>query len=186
MPEDPVQRAAEFLKDRYADGELDRETLEQRIAALLGAESGSDIAAVVRSVPSPVAFTDPERRLTRPLEFNSTLGRVRLTARWQLGKETHISAGVGSILVDLTEAQFDDHTVDLHITTGWGRITVIVPRGVDVQIVEHRGGVRRQLEDPVPGLPLVRLDVKTNIGTVHIRHPNARDRRRRRRGAAST
>ena len=43
--------------------------------------------------------------------------------------------------------------------------------GVAVQVVHHRGGVDSRLEPPVPGLPLIRLDVTTNIGKVRLRHP---------------
>jgi hypothetical protein len=57
-----------------------------------------------------------------------------------------------------------------------GSITIIVPAGVDVQVIRHRGGVDSRLDPPVPGLPLIRLDVTTNIGRVHLRHPGARDR----------
>jgi hypothetical protein len=41
-----------------------------------------------------------------------------------------------------------------------------------------------RLEPPVHGLPLVRLDVTTNIGTVRLRHPGAQDRKRRLVGVA--
>ena len=39
--------------------------------------------------------------------------------------------------------------------------------------------VDTRLDPPVPGLPLVRLDVTTNIGRVHLRHPGTQDRTRR-------
>jgi hypothetical protein len=78
--------------------------------------------------------------------------------------------------------EFDDHITDLHVYTGWGSITIIVPRGVGVQITHHRGGVDSRLEPPVPGLPLVRLDVTTNIGRVHLRHPGTQARTKRRPG----
>jgi hypothetical protein len=48
--------------------------------------------------------------------------------------------------------------------------------GVDVQVIRHRGGVDSRLDPPVPGLPLIRLDVTTNIGRVHLRHPGTRGR----------
>jgi hypothetical protein len=54
-----------------------------------------------------------------------------------------------------------------------------VPRGVGVQIIHHRGGIDSRLEPPLPGLPLVRLDVTTNIGKVHLRHPAAPGGKRR-------
>ena len=96
-----------------------------------------------------------------------------------MARETHISADLGSIRLDLTEAEFDDHVIDLHVYTGCGSITIIVPSGVGVQVIRHRGGVDSRLDPPVPGLPLVRLDVTTNIGRVHLRHPGTNDRARR-------
>ena len=43
----------------------------------------------------------------------------------------------------------------------------------------HSGLGRLRLDPPVPGLPLVRLDVTANIGRVHLRHPGTQDRTRR-------
>ena len=79
-------------------------------------------------MPTPVALTSRERRLAEPLEIRSGLGRLRLAGRWQVASQTRISAELGSIRLDLTEAEFDDHVVDLHVYTGWGSITIIVPR----------------------------------------------------------
>jgi hypothetical protein len=83
---------------------------------------------------------------------------------------------------DIDAGRFDAVVADLHVYTGWGSITIIVPRGVGVQLTRHRGGVDSRLEPPVPGLPLVRLDVTTNIGRVRLRHPGTQDRTRRRLG----
>ena len=107
------------------------------------------------------------------------MGRLRLAGRWQIARETHVSADLGSVRLDLTEAEFDGHVIDLHVYSGWGSITIIVPRGVAVQIVHHKGGVDSRLDPPVPGLPLLRLDVTTHIGRVHLQHPGAQGRTRR-------
>jgi Cell wall-active antibiotics response 4TMS YvqF len=96
------------------------------------------------------------------------MGRLRLAGRWQLARQTHVSADLGSVQLDLTEAEFDGHVIDLHVYSGWGSITIIVPRGVAVQIVHHKGGVDSRLDPPAPGLPLVRLDVTTHIGRACI------------------
>lgn len=181
MREDDAQRrATEFVKDLYAAGDIDAAQLDAGVAGVLAARSEAELAGVVRSLPAPVALTSPDRRLAKPLEINGGIGRLRLTGRWQVARETHVSADLGSVLIDLTEAEFDDHVVDLHVYTGWGSITIIVPRGVAVQVIHHRGGVDSRLEPPVPGLPLIRLDVTTNIGKVRLRHPGPRGRRKRR------
>jgi hypothetical protein len=61
-----------------------------------------------------------------------------------------VSADLGSVTLDLTSAEFDDRIIDLHVCSGWGSITIIVPRGVGVQVIKHRGGVDSRLEPPVP------------------------------------
>jgi hypothetical protein len=179
LREDARQRATEFVKELYAAGEIDADRLETGVAGVLAARSEAELADVVRSLPAPVALTSEDRRLAGPLEIHSGLGRLRLAGNWQVARETHISADLGSIRLDLTEAEFDDHVVDLHIYTGWGSITIIVPPGLGVQMIRHRGGVDSRLDPAVPGLPLVRLDVTTNIGRVHLRHPGTQDRTRR-------
>jgi hypothetical protein len=171
--------ALEFLKQRFAAGDIDAEQFEQAAARMMGASSEAELAEVVRSVPSPVALTAPERRLERPLEINGGMGRLRLGGRWQVARETHVSAQLGGVILDLTDAEFDDRVVDLHVYTGWGAITIIVPRGVAVQVVQHRGNVDLRLDGPVvPGLQLVRLDATTNIGRVHLVHPDSQRARR--------
>jgi hypothetical protein len=183
MREDAQERAAEFVKELYASGEIDRDRLDTGVAEVLAARSEAEVAEVVRSFPAAVALTSPERRLAKPLEIHSLYGRLRLAGKWQVARETHISADLGSIRLDLTEAEFDDHVVDLHVYSGCGSITIIVPRVVEVQVIRHRGGVDSRLEPPVPGLPLIRLDVTANIGRVHLRHPGTQDRIGRRPGA---
>jgi hypothetical protein len=180
--DDVQQRATDFVKELYAAGDIDAERLDAGVAGVLAARTEAEVAEVVRSLPAPVALTSPDRRLTKPLEIHTGLGRLRLAGKWQVAKETHISADLGSIRLDLTQAEFDDHVIDLHVYSGCGNITIIVPRGVAVQVTHHRGGTDMRLEPPVPGLPLVRLDATTNIGRIHLRHPGPPSRGRRRRG----
>ena len=180
MSEDAQHRATEFLKELYAAGHIDEDRFDTGVAELLTATSDAEVAEVVRALPAPVALTSPDRRLDRPLEIQPGMRRLRLTGRWQVARETHVSADLGSVRIDLTEAELDDRVIDLHVYTGWGNITIIVPRGVAIQVIHHRGGMDSRLEPPVPGLPLIRLDVTTDIGKVRLRHPGPPGRKRRR------
>ena len=127
MREDDRRRATEFVKELYAAGEIDADLLGAGVSGVLAATSEAELAEVVRALPAPVALTSQERRLTEPLEIHSGMGRLRLAGRWQVAGETHVSADLGSIRIDLTEAEFDAHVIDLHVYTGWGSITIIVP-----------------------------------------------------------
>ncbi len=160
-------------------GDIDASRFDTGITGLLAARTEAELAEVVRSLPPSVALTSPDRRLAKPLEIHSGMARLRLGGRWQVAQETHVSADLGSVTLDLTAAEFDDRVVDLHVYTGCGNITIIVPRGVDAQLIRHRGGVDLRLDPPVPGLLLIRLDLTTNIGRVHLRHPGSPERRGR-------
>jgi len=133
--------ANEFLKELYAAGEIDAGQFDTGVAAVLAARTEPELANVVRSLPAPVVFTSLERRLASALEIQGGIGRLRLAGRWQIARETHVSADLGSVRLDLTEAEFDGDVIDLHVYSGWGSITIIVPRGVAVQIIHHKGGV---------------------------------------------
>lgn len=183
MREDAQHRATEFLKELYATGDIDAIGFDTGVTGLLAAKTEAELAEVVRSLPGPVALTSPDRRLAKPLEIHSGLGRLRLAGQWQVAAETHISADLGSVRLDFTQAEFDDHVIDLHVYSGCGSITIVVPRGVGIQTIRHRGGVDSRLDPPVPGFPLIRLDVTAMIGRVHLRHPAAPDRGGRRPGA---
>ena len=180
MREDAQQRATEFLKELYATGDIDAVGFDTGVTGLLAARTEAELAEVVRSLPGPVALTSPDRRLAKPLEIHSGLGRLRLAGQWQVAAETHISADLGSVRLDFTQAEFDDHVIDLHVYSGCGSITIIVPRGVGIQTIRHRGGVNSRLDPPVPGFPVIRLDVTAMIGRVHLRHPAAPGRGGRR------
>jgi hypothetical protein len=180
MREDAQHRAAELIKELYAAGDIDASRLDSGLTGLLAAKTEAELAEVVRSLPAPVPLTSPDRRLTKPLEIHSGMSRLRLTGSWQVGKETHVSADLGSVILDLTAAEFDDLVTDLHVYSGWGNITIIVPHGVDVQVIRHRGGVNSRLDPPLPGRPLIRLDVTAMIGKVRLRHPTPERTARRR------
>jgi hypothetical protein len=85
------------------------------------------------------------------------------------GRETSIRAELGSVTVDLGEAEFDDDTIDLHLYTGRGRITVLVPPGVGVRLVRTHVKVISGIDPPIPGFPLVKLRAQTNVGRIRLR-----------------
>jgi hypothetical protein len=72
-----------------------------------------------------------------PSRSRGGIGRLRLAGRSQTAKGTHVSAELGGVRLDFTEAEFDD-VIDLHAYSGWGSVTIIVPRGVAVRITHQK------------------------------------------------
>ena len=97
---------------------------------------------------------------------------------------------MGAVVIDLTEAEFDDWDVKIVVDTGMGSVTVIAPRGLDVRQVGRSAAVKSTLEEPIPGFPVVQLSASCNRGAIRLMHPKERRQRRwgwrrRRRLAAS-
>jgi hypothetical protein len=102
MREGAQQQATEFLKELYAAGDIDAGQFDTSVGRLLAASTDAELAEVVRSLPQPIALTSPDRRLAKPLEIHSGLGRLRLAGKWQVATDTHISADLGSVRLDVT------------------------------------------------------------------------------------
>jgi hypothetical protein len=180
ISEEVQQRGIDFLQGLLASGKVDLERFQQALNALLGAHTEAEFAAVVRSLPPPVEFTSPTRRRAEPLDITTSMGEVRLTGRWQVGRLTKISTSMGAVIIDLTEAEFDEPDVEIVVHTTMGSIKVIAPRGLDVRQVGQSGPVRTDLEPPIPGFPVVRLSASSDLGTIRVRHPTEKTQRRRR------
>ena len=109
---------------------MDLDRFQEVLDALLGARTRSEFASVVRSLP-PVEFTPPTRHRQEPLEIVTSMGEVRLEGRWQVSRLTKIDIGMGAVVIDLREAEFDDWDVEIVAHTKMGSITVIVPPGLE-------------------------------------------------------
>ena len=120
------QRGINFLQGLVGSGRLDLDRFQEVLDALLGARTHSEFASVVRSLP-PVEFTPPTRRRQEPLEIVTSMGEVRLEGRWQVSRLTEIDIGMGAVVIDLREAEFDGWDVEIVAHTKMGSITVIVP-----------------------------------------------------------
>jgi hypothetical protein len=119
--------------------------------------------------------TSPDLQRTGRLEVHGGIRRLRLTGRRQIARQTRVSADLGGVRIDLTDATFDDHVIDLHVYTAGETSRSSFRTASPSRSPTTKAGSTR-LEPPVPGVPLIRLDVTINIGTVHLRHPAAQGR----------
>jgi hypothetical protein len=180
ISEDLQQRGIDFLQGLLASGKVDIDRFQEALDTLLEAHTHAEFASVVRTLPPPVEFTPPARRRHEPLEISTSMGEVRLEGRWQVSRLTKIDTGMGSVTIDLSQAEFDDWDVEIVVHTRMGAITVIAPRGLEVRPVGRSGPVNTALEPPIPGFPVVRLTATCDMGTIGVMHPTEERQRRRR------
>ena len=158
---------------------MDLDGFQEALDALLGARTHAEFASVVRSLPLPVEFTEPTRRRQEPLEISTSMGEVRLQGRWQVSRLTKIEIGMGAVVIDLSQAEFDDWEVEIVAHAKMGSITVIAPRGFEVRQVGRCSPVDSALEPPIPGFPVVRLSASCDMGEIRLLHPAEAKQRRR-------
>lgn len=178
ISEDLRQSGIDAVQRLVASGKMDLDGFQAALDRLLGARTHADVASVFRSLPPPVEFTPPAQRRQEPLEVSTSMGEVRLTGRWQVGRLTKIETGMGAVTIDLSEAEFDDWEVEIVAHTKMGSITVIAPRGLDVRQVGKSGPASSTLGPPIPGFPVVRLSASSDMGTIRLMHPKEKRERR--------
>jgi hypothetical protein len=180
ISEEVRQRGIELAQELHAVGKLGLDQFHLALDRLLAVRTEPDFVAVIRSLPPPVEFTPPALRRQEPFEISVGMSEVRLEGRWQVGRATKISTGMGSVTIDLTQAEFDEWDVEIVVHTGMGEITVIAPRGFDIRQVGRSGAITTVIEPPIPGFPVVRLSATSDMGTIRIAHQAAPAQLRRR------
>lgn len=179
ISEEVRQRGIEMLQGLVASGTVDLDRFHLALDGMLKVHTEAELAAIVRSLPPPVPMTPSVRRRQEPLEISTSMGEVRLEGRWQVGRLTTIRAGMATVTIDLTDAEFDDWDVEIIVHATMGEITLIVPRGFDVRQVGRNSGITATLEPPIPGFPVVRLRATADMGTIRVMHPKQQKLRRR-------
>jgi hypothetical protein len=167
------------VKGLLVDGKVDQNAFERALDGLLAVRSEAELASLMRSLPPPVAVKPAGRQRQEPLEIATSMGEVRLDGRWQVGRLTKIDTGMGAVIVDLTEAEFDDWDVEIVVHTRRGTITVISPPGLDIRLVGRNSPVTISLAPPIPGFPVVRLSATTDMGAISVMNPTEQPPRRR-------
>jgi hypothetical protein len=171
------QQGIDLLRHLVERHDLDLERFESDLGRLLAATTESEFTSIIESLPPPFHMSSLERRLTEPLSIKALTQNIRLNGRWQVARNTTVQTGTGNITIDLTDAEFDDRTIDLNVKILTGRATILVPVGTAVQLVGETAPVRSKLQPPLPGYPLIRLSASAVTGHIRLRHPPGKEGR---------
>lgn len=178
----PEQRATalDHVGDLLRRGLIDAEGFAIAKSRFLGAATREEFALVMAALPTPIQMTPENRRLREPLALDANTSKLARTNRWQLGREAIVRSSTSHVLLDLTMAEFDDFEIDLELDCTAGMIDVIVPLGVEVQLVEASTAGKGVMQDRLgagtglPGMPVLRVRASTTTGVVRLRRPRTR------------
>ncbi|MEU4833918.1 DUF1707 domain-containing protein [Streptosporangium sp. NPDC023615] len=191
-------RVAEALRVAVSEGRITLEELNERVDRTYAARTLGELDDVVADLPlpgapsgtpgAPRASSLSPRTVPLPvatggdvLQLHTTSGRVEQAGRWSVPPYLSAKAGRwGKVKIDFTLADcpHPEVVLDLEITSWFGDIVVVVPRG---WVVRDEEVVRRWMgavynRPPVPLAPdgvTVRLTGYVQTGDVWVRYRKA-------------
>jgi hypothetical protein len=101
----------------------------------------------------------------------SILGLVARRGRWKVKPRTIVTALIGGAEIDLSQALISEYDVTLKVRSIIGRVEIVVPKGVRVEVKASSpiGGRDINLDDVAPEWPVIRLSAYSFVGGVEVK-----------------
>lgn len=192
-------RVAEVLRQAAGEGRLDLDELDERLQAAYDAKTYGDLVPITADLPvagappapAPAARPSVPAPTGSAMPYSSSLAIMSTTkrsGRW-LVKDGHAAfALMGSVVLDLREAEFERGELTVNASAVMGEVSVVVDAGTTV-VVEGVGIMGEYSElrakapfDPERAGPLVRVRGLALMGAVHVQRKGAPGEGRRRLG----
>jgi hypothetical protein len=201
--------AAEVLRDAYAEGRLDLAEFEDRLSLVHAARVRAELPPILADLPRVAADGGPaagglpgwvwEGAADGASEvITAVLREVRRTGRWEVPPRLRVLVRAATVVLDLREARVRSDVVEIDVRVTAGRILVIVPPEVAVEVRDGltvfgtrsertgsarsgsarsgsaRSGGRRSAGDPAA--PRVVIGGQIIAGRLVVRTPTLRER----------
>lgn len=178
------QRVADVLRDAAGEGRIDLDELEERLEQTWAARTYGDLVPITLDLqatgPAVPPAAAPARRPSGGVpavghaSSLAIMGEVKRQGVWSVPAHHSSFALMGSVVVDLREAQLEAHETQINASAIMGEVKVIVPAHVHV-IVDGTPimGEYTQQRDKVdsevgPGSPVVRVKGMALMGSVNV------------------
>lgn len=195
ISDDDRHSVAEMLRQAAGEGRLDISELQERLEATYQAKTYGDLVPITADLPSGPPAAQVSANLAPPAAAAgvprysssiSVMSNIKRTGAWVVEDGHSAFALMGSVLLDLREAQFESREVLVNANALMGEVKLVVDAGTTV-VMEGHGVMGEYSEqrarvafDPSLGGPVVRVRGIALMGTVRVRrrgHPG--DGRRR-------
>ncbi len=183
------QRVADVLRDAAGEGRIDLDELEERLELTWQAKTYGELVPITLDLQAagPVAppAASPVRRTPSSVPavgHNSSVAIMSECKRqgvWSVPEHHSAFAMMGSVLIDLRQAQLSAHETLVNASAIMGEVKVIVP--ADMHVVMDGTpimGEFNQAKDKVPaevgpGSPVVRIRGMALMGSVTVQRQPA-------------
>jgi hypothetical protein len=182
-------RMVEILRDAAADGRLEIDELEERVERALTARTFADLEQLALDLPvaapappavrAPVPVAEADGEVVR---WQSSGLRLRREGAWLVPRVVELQTHGGSAWLDYTVARLPEggHST-LRITTHGGRVRLMVPPGVAVDMsgISTCGGrvrdnASRRVVAGAPVTHVITVTGSTHGGSVRVEASEAK------------
>jgi hypothetical protein len=183
ISDDDRHSVAEMLRQAAGEGRLDITELQERLEATYQAKTYGDLVPITADLPSgaPAQVSAnlpgpaPAAGLPRYSSSISVMSTTKRTGAWVLEDGHTAFALMGSVQLDLREAQFASPEVVVNAHALMGEVKLVVDAGTTV-VMEGHGVMGEYSEqrarvpfDPSLGGPVLRVRGVALMGTVRVR-----------------
>ena len=176
------QKVAEVLRDAAGEGRIDLEELDERLELTWGAKTYADLVPITADLQLP-AHPQPARApAPRPSYIPATghasstaiMGECKRQGVWALPEHHSAFALMGSVLIDLRQAQLAARDTQINASTIMGEVKIIVPAHFNVIIDgtpimgEFGHGKDKVPAEVGPDSPTIRVRGMAMMGSVTV------------------
>ena len=166
------ERVGALLQDAVTKGQLTIAEFSDRLGVAMSARTFGELDALVADLPAAAPRLRPAKDT---IELHAGVGDLKRRGYWVVPRTVRVTAAMGDVLLDFSEAELTSPVVTVEIALGIGDATVVVPAGasVDADAVHASvGGVTdKTVKDRYDGRPHIVLVGAVRLGYVTIVHP---------------
>jgi hypothetical protein len=184
--DDDRERVVAVLAEALADGRLETHEYEARMERAYSARTLGDLAGLTEDL---LAADSQPIRLDHRRAVAGFMNRQSRAGRWVVPDSFPVTVLFGEVVLDLREAVLQSQRVTVYATLLGGRLELIVPEGLRVELTGHnapgRKGSRGGTGAPSaprptgpPGTPVIEVRTLVPGGRIRITTPLPPRRRR--------
>lgn len=175
------QKVADVLREAAGEGRIDLEELDERLELTWGAKTYADLVPITSDLHLPAhAPESPPVPRTQGVpavghaSSTAIMGECKRQGVWTLPEHHSAFALMGSVLIDLREAQLSGHHTQINASAMMGEVKIIVPAHMHVvvdgtPIMGEFGQAKDKVPAEVgPGSPTVRVRGMALMGSVTV------------------
>jgi hypothetical protein len=175
QPPSPAIRAGDtdrsqalvLLRDATVEGRLTLDEFAERVERTELARTHAELDAVLADLPVVRAGA-----ADLPVRHRAIGSRLERSGRWELAPVSDVLSVAGTIVLDLGQATLRGPETTLHVRNYFGTVTLLVPRGVHVDVDGGGAFGSRDIHlpdaGPVGDAPRLHIRTSGPFGTLRI------------------